>query len=83
MGILKGNDKIELVFGDATEIFTYNDEIDYYFFAIPQENNNLTVLFLKIYNPLMNFSKKMRSRIQSIQFIEFDIIKYRKGKDPP
>ena len=76
-------DKIELVFGNVTDIFTHNDDIDNYFFALPYERNNLTVVFVKIYHPLMNFAKKVRSKKQSQQFIEFSVVKYRKGKDPP
>lgn len=71
MGIIKGFERVELVFVDATEIFTHNDDIDYYFFVIPKKNNNITVLFVKIYHPLMNFAKKVRSENQSkILFVE-------------
>ncbi len=79
----ESQEKIELVFGIATDIFSHNDDIDYYFFALPYEKNNLTVLFVKIYHPLMNFAKKVRSKNVSQQFIEFKVVKYRKGKDPP
>ncbi len=76
-------DKIELVFGNATEIFTYNDDIDHYYFAIPYENSNLTVLFVKIYHPLMNFEEKWNPKKQVQKFIEIDVVRFRKGKDPP
>lgn len=76
-------DKIELVFGNAAEIFTHNDDTDYYFFAIPNQNNNLTVLFVKIYHPLMNFEEKWNPKKQIQKFIEIDVVKFRKGKDPP
>ncbi len=76
-------DKIELVFGNATEIFTHNDDIDYYFFAMPFENNNLIVLYVKIYHPFMNFEEKWNPNKQVQKFIEIDVVRFLKGKDPP
>ncbi|MFX0104873.1 MAG: hypothetical protein ACFE75_05240 [Candidatus Hodarchaeota archaeon] len=51
----ESEDKVELVFGNATEIFTRPDDVDYYFFALRNDDNSSTVAYIQITHPLMNF----------------------------
>jgi len=75
--------KVDLVFGNATEIFNYHDNSDYYFFALPTENNSSTIAYVRVYHPLMDFEGSEKSTKHTQKLLDFNIIKYYKGKDPP
>ena len=90
LGLLEANDKeileedkVKIVFGNATEIFNQHGNIDYYFFALLNDNNNSTVIYVKIYRPLMNFEENEKLRKNPTKFLDFSIVRYIKGKDPP
>ena len=76
-------EKVELVFGSAQKIFNHCDDINHYLFSMCSENDGATVVYVKIYNPLMNFEASIRPRKQTNKFLEFEIIKYSNGKGPP
>ena len=75
--------KINLVFGNAREIFNHHDDIDYYLFAVPSKNRSVTIIYIGVHHPLMNFGELTISNKQNNKFLEFEIIKYSNGKGPP
>ncbi len=77
------NGKIEIVFGNATKIFNYHDNIDYYFFALGGGEDSCTIFYARVHYPLMDFEDPKVSTGQTQGFLQFDIVRYYKGKDPP
>ncbi len=80
---IQEEERIELVFGNATEIFNSHDNIDYYLFALRSGEDSSTILYLRVSHPLMNFKDLQVSTNQPQKFLNFDIVKYFKRKDPP
>jgi len=76
-------EKVNLIFGNANEIFNHHDVINYYLFSMSSENQTATIIYVKIHNPLMNFEVSAKPKRQTNKFLEFEIIKYSKGKGPP
>ena len=71
------------MFGNAQQIFTCGDDVDYYYFVLPFEAGDLTTIFVKIYHPLKTFEEKWNPKKLIKKFIEFIAVNYRKVKDPP
>ena len=76
-------EKVELVFGNANEIFNHHDDINYYLFSMCSENQTATIVYVKIHNPLMNFEVSAKPKKQTNKFLEFEIVRYSNGKGPP
>lgn len=74
-----------MVFGNATEVFNRHENSDYYFFALRSEDESPIITYVKIYHPLMDFeeTENIQNQNQNHKYLEFNIIKYHKGKDPP
>ncbi len=76
-------EKVGLIFGNAKEIFKHYDDAKYYLFSMRGEISDATIIYVKIYNPLMNFEDFAKPKKQTNKFLEFQIIKYFNGKGPP
>jgi len=76
-------EKVDLIFGNSKEIFNYHDDVKYYLFSMRSENNDATILYVKIHSPLMNFEDFTKPKRQTNKFLEFEIFKYSNGKGPP
>jgi len=80
---IQEEERIELVFGNATKIFNSHDNIDYYFFALRGGEVSSTIVYVQVHHPLMDFKELKISTKQTQGFLMFDVVKYYKGKDPP
>jgi len=76
-------EKIELVFGDDTDIFNSHDDLNSYFFAFTSGEDESTIVYAQVHHPLMNFKEPRKSLKEAQKFLSFEIIRYHKGKDPP
>jgi len=76
-------EKVDLIFGNVEEIFKHHDDVKYYLFSMRGENNDATIIYVKIHYPLMNFEDFVKPKKQTNKFLEFEIIKYSNGKGPP
>ena len=79
---IQEEERIELVFGNATEIFNSYNNIDYYLFALRSGEDSSTIVYVRVCHPLMNFKDLQVSANQPQKFLNFDIVKYFKRKDP-
>lgn len=75
--------KIDLVFGNAAEIFNHHDDTNYYLFAIRGDDESFTTVHVQVYHPLMNFKELKKAKVQNTKFLQFELVKYTEGKDPP
>ncbi len=76
------NDIIQIILGNANQIFNHHKGTDYYFFAVRDVQNNPVLMMLKIYLPLMNFESLKRPEGQRRELFDFEHLTFYKNKDP-
>ena len=77
------NDIVQIVLGNANQVFNHQNGIDYYFFAMRDVQNNPILMMVKIYLPLMNFESLKRPEGQRRELFDFEHLTFYKNKDPP
>lgn len=77
------NDIVQIVLGNANQVFNHHNGTDYYFFAMRDVQNNPVLMMLKVHHPLMNFDPLERSEVQRSELFDFEHLAFFKGKDPP
>lgn len=78
---------LQIALGNASSIFNFNNNIDYYFFAVKSVQKNSLILTIKIYNPIIN-NKTVReygvNRRTSLDFsLDYKFLYYLMAKGPP
>ncbi len=87
LGIIEGEEEpcdiVEIRLGHARRIFNNNDSIEYYLFAIRDEDNNVMLTKLDVYKPYQRFD--IIESVEVVDLPQFDMVfrTYSKGKDPP
>lgn len=76
-------DIIEIIVGDASRVFNCHNGVDYYFFAVRDDQDNPVIMTVKIYSSL--FSKRPIDDQQAQETLLFDYKHwiYYRAKGPP
>ena len=77
------NDIVQIVLGNAEQVFNHHNGTDYYFFAVRDAQDNPVLMMLKVHHPLMRFDPLKRSEAQRSELFDIEHLAYFKGKDPP
>ncbi len=77
------NNIVQILLGNANQVFNHHNGTDYYFFAVRDVQNNPVLMMLKVHHPLMRFEPIKRSEAQRSELFDFEHLAYFKGKDPP
>ncbi len=77
------NHNVQIVLGNANQVFNHHNSTDYYFFAVRDVQNNPVLMMLKVHHPLMNLEPLKRSEAQRSELFDFEHLAFFKGKDPP
>ena len=72
---------VEIVLGNAAEVFNMHNRIDYYYFAVRGENSFPIIITLKINGFPLNLEKPPKLKTQVL--LNFELYKYHSCKDPP
>ncbi len=77
------NNIVQIILGNANQVFNYHNGTDYYFFAVRDVQNNPVLMMLKVYHPLMSFEPIKHSEAQRSKLFDIEHLAFFKGKDPP
>ncbi len=77
------NNIVQILLGNANQVFNHHNGTDYYFFAVRDVQNNPVLMMLKIHHPLMIFEPIKRSEAQISELFAIEHLVFFKGKDPP
>ena len=84
LGLLEATEKvkdtqnhiIQIILGNANQVFNHHNGTDYYFYAVRDVQNNPILMMLKVHHPLMSFepikhSEAQRSELFDIEHLAF------------
>ncbi|MFX1572795.1 MAG: hypothetical protein ACFFB0_08600 [Promethearchaeota archaeon] len=77
------SDIVKIIPGHAKKVFNNNDSIDFYLFALKDEDNNLILAKLNIYKPYQKFNQCEKDDIVKLPQFNMLFRTYSKGKGPP
>ena len=77
------NHIVQIVLGNAEQVFNHHNGTDYYFFAVQDIQNNPVLMMLKVYHPLMSFEPIKRPEAQRSELFAIEHLAFYKNKDPP
>jgi predicted nucleic acid-binding protein len=83
IGNRRADDIVQIVLGNANQVFNHQNGTDYYFFAVRDVQDNPVLMMLKVHHPLMIFEPLKRSEAQRSELFDVEHLAYFKGKDPP
>ncbi len=87
LGILEGAEEpcdiVEIKLGHAKRIFNNNDSIEYYLFAIRDEDNNVMLAKLDVFKPYQRFETVDSVEVSNLPQFNMVFRTYSKGKGPP
>ncbi|MFX0134602.1 MAG: hypothetical protein ACFFDN_13260 [Candidatus Hodarchaeota archaeon] len=72
---------VDIVLGNAAEVFNIHNIIEYYYFAVKGGKHLPTIITLKINGFPLNFEKPLKLKTQAL--LDFELYKYHSTKDPP
>ena len=75
--------RVEIVLGNASEIFNGNNNDDYYYFAVRGEDNTSIIITLKINDSPLGFEPEEQPEFQPNSLLDFELYKYYNFKGPP
>ena len=76
-------DIVQIILGNANQVFNHHNGTDYYFFAVRDVQNNPVLMMLKVHHLLMSFEPLKHPEAQRSELFDFEHLAYFKGKDPP
>ena len=77
------NNIVQIILGNANQVFNHHNGTDYYFFAVRDVQNNPVLMMLKIHHPLMSFEPIKLSEVQRSELFDIEHLAFFKNKDPP
>ena len=77
------NNIVQIVLGNANQVFNHHKGTDYYFFAVRDVQNNPVLMMLKVHHPLMSFEPIKHSEAQRSELFAIEHLAFYKNKDPP
>ena len=91
LGLLEAKEKVkdtpnqivQIVLGNANQVFNHHNGTDYYFFAVRDVQNNPVLMMLKVHHPLMSLEPLNRSEAQRSELFAIEHLAFFKNKDPP
>ena len=75
--------RVEMVIGNASEIFNENNNDDYYYFAVRGEDNTSIIITLKINDLALDLKSEKNPEVQNNNLLDFELYKYYCSKGPP
>jgi len=81
--VLVSDEHVELVLGNATEVFNGHNELGYYYFAVKGENNTPLIVTLGINESQQEFESNNRSEVELNTLLNFKVFEYYNYKGPP
>jgi len=75
--------RVEIVIGNASEIFNENNNDDYYYFAVRGEDNTSIIITLKINDLALDLKSEKNPEVQNNNLLDFELYKYYCSKGPP
>jgi len=91
LGLLEPKEKpadiVEIILGNASQIFNFNNGVNYYLFAVKTNHNNPVIITVEMYNPVIN-NKLARGygveREKSLDLsLDYKFLYYHMAKGPP
>jgi hypothetical protein len=80
--ITVSNDHVELVLGNATEVFNAR-EFDYYYFAVRSDKNTPIIISMKIYDYPLDSDYESYTSLKENNLLDFELFSYYNYKGPP
>ena len=77
------NHIVQIVLGDANQVFNHYNGTDYYFFAVRDVQNNPILMMLKVHHPLISLEPIKHSEAQRSELFDIEHFAFFKNKDPP
>jgi len=75
--------RVEIVLGNASEIFNANNNDDYYYFALRGGDNTSIIITLKINHLPLDLKSEKSPEVQNNYLLDFELYKYYCSKGPP
>ncbi len=75
--------RVEIVLGNATEIFNIHNNADYYYFAVRGKNSTYTIITLKINDLPLDYKSEKNREVQNNNLLDFELYRYYNIKGPP
>ena len=76
-------DIIEIVLGNASQVFNCHNGIDYYFFAVRDDQDNPVLMTIRIYNPIIEKEPNHDNQAQETRLFDYERLTYYRAKGPP
>ena len=76
-------DIVEIILGNASQVFNCHNGIDYYFFAVRDVQDNPILMTIRIYNPIIHKEPNQGYQAQEMKLFDYERLIYYRTKDPP
>ncbi|GAG31099.1 unnamed protein product, partial [marine sediment metagenome] len=76
-------DIVEIILGNASQVFNCHNGIDYYFFAVRDVQDNPILMTIRIYNPIIHKESNQGYQAQEMKLFDYERLMYYRTKDPP
>ena len=76
-------DIVEIILGNASQVFNCHNGIDYYFFAVRDVQDNPILMTIRIYNPIIHKEPNQGCQAQETKLFDYERLIYYRTKDPP
>jgi transcription initiation factor TFIIIB Brf1 subunit/transcription initiation factor TFIIB len=76
-------DLVEIIVGNASQVFNCNNGVDYYFFAVRDDQDNPVIMTVKIYNALFSKKPNFDQQAQETRLFDYERLIYYRAKGPP
>ena len=76
-------DIVEIIIGNASQVFNCHNGVDYYFFAVRDDQDNPILMTIRIYNPNIHKEPNQSFQAQEMKLFDYERLVYYRTKDPP
>ncbi|MFX1320791.1 MAG: hypothetical protein ACFFAQ_04015 [Promethearchaeota archaeon] len=76
-------DIVEIIIGNASQVFNCHNGVDYYFFAVRDDQDNPILMTIRIYNPNIHKEPNQGFQAQEMKLFDYERLVYYRTKDPP